>query len=137
MTSALPPTPSVSPQSAKAPQKQPSETESRFLQFRSILAEQYAEWRELPEEERIRHKYLEDHGLTELGLDNLSPRNRAVHEEKIAEMTKQPVVSPTPYRGADAGDALSRPVITLQSVLDVHDASQEAEAAEATADSKA
>ena len=125
------------PLSAKTPHKQQSETENQFLQFRSILAEQYADWRELPEEERIRHKYLEDHGLTELSLDNLSPRNRAVHEEKIAELTKQPMVSPTPYRGADAGDALSRPVITLQSVLDVHDASQEAETADATVDSKA
>ena len=137
MSSALSPVSNVSPQTSKTPQKQPSETENRFLQFRTFLAEQYQDWRELPEEQRIRHEYLEEHGLTELSLDNLSPRNRAIHEEKIAELTKQPVVSPPPYRGAKAGDALSRPVITLQSVLEVYDASQEVEAADATADSKA
>jgi hypothetical protein len=137
MSSALPPVPAASPQSSRTQQTQPSETENRFLQFRTFLAEQYQDWRELPEEQRIRHEYLEEHGLTELSLDNLSPRNRAIHEEKIAELTKQPIVSPTPYRGAKAGDVLSRPVITLQSVLEVHDASQEAEAADATADSKA
>ncbi len=137
MSSALSPVSTVSPQTSKTPQKQPSETENQFLQFRTFLAEQYQDWRQLPEEQRIRHEYLEEHGLTELSLDNLSPRNRAIHEEKIAELTKQPILSPTPYRGSKAGDALSRPVITLQSVLEVYDASQEVDAADVTADSKA
>ncbi|MEE4012260.1 hypothetical protein V1T76_09380 [Roseibium sp. FZY0029] len=137
MSSALSPVSTVSPQTSKTPQQQPSETENQFLQFRTFLAEQYQDWRQLPEEQRIRHEYLEEHGLTELSLDNLSPRNRAIHEEKIAELTKQPILSPTPYRGSKAGDALSRPVITLQSVLEVYDASQEVDAADVTADSKA
>ncbi|MES0808548.1 hypothetical protein ABLO27_03620 [Roseibium sp. SCPC15] len=101
--------------------------EQEFLGFRSALAEQYLAWTELPEEERIRHRYLQDRGLTEANLDNLSPGDRAAHEEKIAELTKQPVFANSPGKGMSAGDALSRPVISLQSVLEISDGTNDAD----------
>lgn len=99
-----------------------SETENRFLNFRDVLARQYQEWRQLPEDNKIRHVYLDSHGLTETGLDLLPQQDRAAHEEKIAELTRKPLTSNTPLRGSAIGDALSRAVITLQSVLDIHEA---------------
>lgn len=96
-----------------------------FLDFRSVMAEQYEDWRELPEEQRIRHLYLEQHGLSEIGLDNLSDQDRAAHEEKIASLAKPLVFSSHPFGGAQAGDAMTRAVITLQSVLDTPSDAQE------------
>ncbi len=95
-----------------------NEITSSFLDFRSVMAEQYEQWREMPEEERIRHTYLEKHGLTEIGLDNLSAKDRAAHEEKIASLSNTPVLSTFPFSGSKAGDSLTRAVITLQSVLE-------------------
>ncbi|MES0879066.1 hypothetical protein [Roseibium sp. SCP14] len=128
---------SEAPPASSNPAKQvPTQSKSvkhEFLNFRSVLAEQYLAWTELPEEERIRHKYLRDHGLTEANLDNLSPGDRAAHEEKIAELTKQPVFANSPGNGASAGDALSRPVISLQSVLEVSNGTGDADLETSTA----
>ena len=110
----------VSPGTNSPTSRPENRTEQEFLNFRTVLAEQYLAWTELPEEERIRHKYLQDHQLTEPGLDGLSPQDRSAHEEKIAELTKQPVIANPASGGASGGDALSRPVISLQSVLDLH-----------------
>ncbi|MEM9635907.1 MAG: hypothetical protein AAGA50_31615 [Pseudomonadota bacterium] len=119
--------PPVSSSVANQPHQKKSSVEGEFLKFRSVLAEQYLAWTELPEEERIRHKYLQDRGLTEANLDNLPPGDRAAHEEKIAELTKQPVFANSPGKGMSAGDALSRPVISLQSVLEISDGTNDAD----------
>jgi len=96
----------------------PETTQRTFLEFRTVMAEQFEDWRELPEEERVRHTYLEAHGLTETDLDNLSDQDRAAHEEKIAGLSKPLVFSTYPFSGSQSGDAMTRAVITLQSVLD-------------------
>lgn len=116
MTTISTPTfPPTGPQTATA---QPQPPEKSFLEFRNILAEQYQAWRELPEDERIRHQYLEKHGLSEIDLDNLSAQDRVAHEEKIASLNKVPVFAKPPFAGTKAGDALTRAVVTLQSVLE-------------------
>lgn len=107
-----------------------SQTEEDFLGFRQVLARQYLEWTEMPEEKRIRHQYLEKHGLTETSLSALSPLDRAAHEMKIAELSKQPVLSNSVIAHAD-GDSLTRPVVTLQSVLAISDGESEATATDA------
>lgn len=112
--SASPSVPAVK-QSASSQSGAPEKT---FLEFRSILAEQHQAWRELPEEEQIRHQYLEKHGLSEVDLDNLSAQDRAAHEEKISSLNTVPVFAKSPYAGTKAGDALTRAVISLQSVLE-------------------
>jgi hypothetical protein len=87
-------------------------------QFRQILAKRYMEWTELPDEVRIRHQYLQKHGLTESSLDTLSPADRAMHEEKIAELTDQPQLSLQTENDAPAVSVF-RPVLTLQAVLEI------------------
>lgn len=119
MTTISTPKPPPTGQHATIARSQPPE--NPFLEFRSILAEQHQAWRELPEEERIRHQYLEKHGLSEVDLDNLSAQDRAAHEEKIASLNKVPVFAKSPYAGTRAGDALTRAVVTLQSVLETPD----------------
>jgi len=99
----------------------PTATEPTFLEFRTVLAAQYEQWRALPLEEKSRHAYLEKHGLSEIDLDNLSGQDRAAHEEKIASLAKPLVFSTYPFSGSKGGDAMSRAVITLQSVLDTFD----------------
>ncbi len=88
--------------------------------LRQTLGERYLEWTDLAEEERIRHTYLKKHALSETDLDNLSPADKAAHEEKIAELTKQPLLSLTARRNA-ASQSLSKPVMSLQSLLEVSD----------------
>jgi len=110
---------STSPsQAADGPTRAQPRPQDSFLTFRSVLAAQHQAWRELPEQERIRHQYLEKHGLSEIDLDNLPAKDRAAHEEKIAALSRQPVFAKPPHAGARAGDALQRAVITLQSVLE-------------------
>ena len=116
MTSVTPVFPTSALPSSKTTTE--SRTEAAFLEFRAVLSDQYQAWRELPEEDRIRHQYLEKHGLSEIDLDNLPAQDRAAHEEKIANLTKQPAPINTPYSGTKAGDAMARAVITLQSVLE-------------------
>lgn len=91
---------------------------SEFMKFREILADRYEEWTRLPEDQRLRHKYLNDHGLSEQDLDNLPPDDKAAHEEKISEIIKQPVFQNTADVNA-TGDTVSRPVLSLQSVLKI------------------
>lgn len=97
-----------------------SATSARFDMdlFRQILAERYREWTELPDETRIRDQYLQKHGLTESGLDTLSPADRAMHEEKIAELSDQPQLSLATENDAP-GVSVFRPVLTLQAILEI------------------
>jgi hypothetical protein len=92
--------------------------------FREILRERHLEWADLPEEARIRHTYLKKHGLSETGLDGLSPRDRAVHEAKIAELTKQPLYSVAKEQELEAG-SLNKPALSLKVVLTVARADQD------------
>ncbi|MBD8893418.1 hypothetical protein [Roseibium litorale] len=60
--------------------------------FKRTLEDRYRAWTELPAEERIRDKYLNDHKLSESSLANLPPEERLLHEERIAKQTKQPML---------------------------------------------
>lgn len=60
--------------------------------FKLTLEDRYRSWTELPMEERIRDKYLNDHKLSESGLANLPPEERLLHEERIAKQIKQPML---------------------------------------------
>ncbi|WP_417684401.1 hypothetical protein [Roseibium sp.] len=86
--------------------------------FRQILRERYLDWLDLPEAERIRHQYLSSHGLDEASLDLLPAAEKAAHEEKISERTKQPQLS-LAIENTDQDKALRRPVLTLQSILEL------------------
>lgn len=93
-------------------------------EFRQILRERHLEWADLPEEARIRHTYLKKHGLSETGLDGLSPGDRAAHEAKIAELTKQPLYSVAKEQELEA-DSLNKPMLSLKVVLAVAGADQD------------
>ncbi|GAB4519291.1 MAG: hypothetical protein Tsb0019_19750 [Roseibium sp.] len=95
-----------------------SETEKAFLDFRSVMAEQYQQWRALPEEQKHRHIYLDKHGMSESDLDLLPAQDRLMHEQKIAEVANQPFAplgSPSDRMKTDK--AWTSAVVTLQSVL--------------------
>ncbi|WP_417667061.1 hypothetical protein [Roseibium sp.] len=99
--------------------------------FRQILRERYLEWVDMPEAERIRHHYLESHGLDEASLDLLPAAEKAAHEEKISERTKQPQLS-IAIENTDQDNAFQRPVLTLQSVLELAHTVEGEEAADHT-----
>lgn len=97
--------------------------------FRQILRERHLEWADLPEESRIRHTYLKKHGLSETGMDLLSPEDRAAHEAKIAELTKQPLLSVAKEQALDGTD-LDKPVLSLKVVLELSGTFEDSRAAD-------
>ncbi|TYC63228.1 hypothetical protein FMN50_02485 [Rhodobacterales bacterium] len=106
--------------------------ESRFLNFRDVLKDQYRAWREMPEDERIRHSYLRKHDLSEADLDALSPQEKAAHEAKIAELSNRPVMD-TAVDASKGGDTLSSPVLTLRAILEISQPDDETLSTEAVA----
>ncbi|MEP4033621.1 hypothetical protein [Roseibium polysiphoniae] len=113
------------PQSKQASSDANADTAAfNFEDVRQTMMQRYLEWTELPEDQRIRHRYLSQHGLDESGLSNLSPSERAIHEEKIAEISKQPVLNNATENNA-IGDTLSRPVLSLHAVLGLAETSEE------------
>lgn len=105
----------------------------RSGQFRQILRERHLEWTNLPEETRIRHTYLKKHDLSETGLDLLSPQDRAAHEAKIAELTKQPLLSAAMEQALDRTD-LDKPVPSLKVVLELSETTEDSRADDKKAD---
>ncbi|MEP1934781.1 MAG: hypothetical protein ABJJ37_26210 [Roseibium sp.] len=92
--------------------------------LRLEAARQYEAWQALPEDQKLRHLKLEQHGMSEQDLDNLPPDERARFEEKLAESTNRG------DRAPDMGihepeNALFKQVISLASVLAVADVNSE------------
>jgi uncharacterized protein involved in copper resistance len=114
-------TPTV-PQPARTDAGGTSETEKAFMDFRSVMAEQYQQWRALPEDQKHRHIYLDKHDMSESDLALLPTQDQLVHEQKIAEVSNQPLTSPTPpAERMEPGKAWTSAVVTLQSVLQTVD----------------
>lgn len=105
---------------APTPGSQPRPEKPVFdmTEIRSELARQYEAWKELPEDQKLRHLKLEKHDLSEQDLNNLPADERAQFEQKIAEATNRPLLI-----GAEpdlkTGNSLFRPVLSLASVLAV------------------
>lgn len=53
------------------------------------LAAELSKWANMTPGEKIRAQYLEDHGLTEESLAEMSPEDREAIEKEIAELIKQ------------------------------------------------
>ncbi|WP_420410759.1 hypothetical protein [Roseibium sp.] len=85
-------------------------------EIRAELARQYEAWKELPEDQKLRHLKLEKHGLSEQDLDNLPDADRAHFEQKISEATNRPAFT-VDAQDLDSGDGVCRPVLSLASVL--------------------
>ncbi|WP_395176093.1 hypothetical protein [Roseibium alexandrii] len=106
------------------PANQPlSASKSQFdmAEIKAELARRYEDWKALPEDQKLRHLKLEKHGLREQDLDSLPEAERVRFEQKIAEVSQQPVFAPTSVEGAQRS-ALFKPVVSLASVLAISNA---------------
>ncbi|MEP3047498.1 MAG: hypothetical protein ABJL55_11190 [Roseibium sp.] len=92
--------------------------------LRLEAARQYQAWQALPEDQKLRHLKLEQHGLSEQDLDNLPPEDRARFEEKLSESTNR--ADRAPDTGTHEPDKSPfKQVISLASVLAVADVTSE------------
>ncbi|MEJ8474111.1 hypothetical protein [Roseibium algae] len=84
----------------------------------------YQEFVQMPDDARLRQNYLSSHGLSESKLDALPPADKALHEEKIAELSDQTQISLAVANDAK-GDTLSSPVLTLKAILQLGQVTEE------------